>query len=91
MIKLNVDAVALKDHRRLAIIAWDEYEKMIKAWAKDHVLCDSIMAKDYAILWGVDCWVGKNWDVPKCYIWRGYKSVLWCLKWSIWICQLDTC
>ena len=54
MIKLNVDAVALKDHRRLAIIAWDEYEKMIKAWAKDHVLCDSIMAKDYAILWGVE-------------------------------------
>jgi hypothetical protein len=54
VIKLNVDAVVLKDHRRLAIIARDEYGKMIKAWAKDHVLCDSIMAKDYAILWSVE-------------------------------------
>ena len=49
-IKLNVDVVVLKDHTRLAVIARDEHRKVIKAWAKDHILCDSMMAEAFPIL-----------------------------------------
>ncbi len=50
VIKLNVDAAVLKDHTRLVVIAHDEYRKVIKVWAKDHILCNSIMPKAFAIL-----------------------------------------
>ena len=54
MIKLNVDAAVLKDHSRLAVIARDEYGKVITTWAKDYILCDSMMAKAFSILSAVD-------------------------------------
>ena len=50
VIKLNVDAAFLKDDTRLAVIARDKYGKVIKAWAKEHILCDSIMVEAFSIL-----------------------------------------
>ncbi len=50
LIKLNVDAAFLKDDTRLAVIARDEYGKVIKAWAKEHILCDFIMVEAFSIL-----------------------------------------
>ncbi len=44
-----MDAAVASDHTSLAVVARDEQGQMIKAWTKDHDLCEPIQAETYAI------------------------------------------
>ena len=54
VIKLNADAAVANDHTSLAIVARDEQGQVIKAWTKEHVLCEPIQAETHAIFWALE-------------------------------------
>ena len=51
MVKLNIDVAILNDHTTLVVVAWDNIVEILKAWAKDHLLCEPVQAEAKAILW----------------------------------------
>jgi hypothetical protein len=51
MIKLNVDVWISKSHTTSVVVARDEKEAIIKAWAKDNPLYEPLNAEANAILW----------------------------------------
>jgi hypothetical protein len=53
-IKLNVDAAVLKDHTQLAVVARDDQGQVLKAWSKEHILCQPMQAEASAIQWALN-------------------------------------
>ena len=54
VIKLNVDDAISKEFTTLVVVVvWDENGQILKAWAKEHILCDPLQAEVVALLWAV--------------------------------------
>ena len=61
-IKLNVDAALLPSSTRIVVIARDEDEMLIKAWAKTVVSCEPLLAEAIAIHWAILLAKSQNWS-----------------------------
>ena len=55
-----MDAAVASDHTSLAVVARDEQGQMIKAWTKEHDLCEPIQAETYAIFWALELASSEN-------------------------------
>lgn len=50
VIKLNIDAAVARDSTSLAVVARDDHGQVLKAWKREHFLCDPLQAEANAIL-----------------------------------------
>ena len=60
-IKLNVDVAVSQAFTSLAVIVRNEFEEMLKVWAKIHDLCTPTQAKAATILWTLSLATTENW------------------------------
>ena len=44
------------------VVARDDKGQILKAWTKEHVLCEPVMAEASAILWALELAASENFD-----------------------------
>ena len=52
-VKINVDVVVANSRTTLAMVARNEYGKILNAWAKEHMAGDALFAESSTFVWAL--------------------------------------
>ena len=73
-VKINVDVAVTNSRTTLAVVARNEYGKILNAWAKEHMAGDALFAESSAFVWALQ--LAKNNGMKKIIVEGDAKLVV---------------